>query len=813
MALAFAASGEARAASVYDQDFGSRGRVVSNMAMNDVPREGFVQGMNALPDGRFTVTFKGDWQLDKLKVLRFRADGDPDRSFGDGGVLEPGFGSISVPLPGGETLVGGEIGSGTPGQDIALRRYKQDGSLDRGFGRKGLFRFDFGAQDTLNQMVVTADGRIAIQANVFCHATQRICYDSTSDSDVLALLSGNGRLIRKASSPPASNGFGGITAADDGSLRAVFDNGPDVDVKRYRFVRIDRKLRVTTIRDLGSDPAWAGMKMLPGNAFYSFGENSMWSADLVKVKPGGELDPGFGTDGQAVCPVAATIGNPYEHQMAIDDDGRILVRGLSKECPMFRVLPSGQIDTSFGTDGVADLPGDEDVPLTWSIAPTRDGKVILARWDHESGHLIIQRLAENGSVDQGFGVTDLPVPQASADVAKAIVPVGKGVLVAGNSNCTGLPPATYKCVGFALAKLKANGSPDHHFGHAGKVTGNFMSVRAVAREGDGSFVIAGAKSPLSRSAGDSDPGFALARFSAAGRQDLSFGEDGVAQTRFADNIEQAAVNAIAIQRDGKILVTGEAISKRGGVAAYLPVARYQSDGSPDETFGSGGVKKLQLKGLELGSAIKSLANGQILVSGRSGPNAIVLRLKPNGTLDRAFGRGGVATPKLQARPRFGGQKVHYTPERSATSLLILPNGSLLAGAADGYGMQDGAVFMLKPNGRVDHHFGQAGVAYTGGLAPGALTAVKCGRVFVSGVYRKGFRSPRRFGVTRLRAGGAADRAFNRGRTVLPFGKTQPSWATAAARSQGRVVVAGAKDRAFTNEDFALAGFKGQKKCR
>src|SRR5205807_1340610 len=77
--------------------------------------------------------------------------------------------------------------------------------------------------------------------------------------------------------------------------------------------------------------------------------------------------------------------------------------------------------------------------------------------------------------------------------------------------------------------------------------------------------------------------FAVARYNPDGSLDASFGTGGLVTTDFASGSDFAS--AVTLQPDGKIVVAGTAYT---GTGSDFAVARYDADGSPDSTFGSGG---------------------------------------------------------------------------------------------------------------------------------------------------------------------------------------------------------------------------------
>jgi uncharacterized delta-60 repeat protein len=118
----------------------------------------------------------------------------------------------------------------------------------------------------------------------------------------------------------------------------------------------------------------------------------------------------------------------------------------------------------------------------------------------------------------------------------------------------------------------------------------------------------------------------------AGRLDTSFGSGGVVSVNFDSQI---LPGDIIQQTDGKILVSN----------AYFPfqVARFQTNGSLDPNFGSGGVTNPFAPNNNPSSAgaLALQSDGKIIVVAGGGS---LVRLNPDGSLDTHFGNGGLTTP-------------------------------------------------------------------------------------------------------------------------------------------------------------------------
>jgi uncharacterized delta-60 repeat protein len=184
---------------------------------------------------------------------------------------------------------------------------------------------------------------------------------------------------------------------------------------------------------------------------------------------------------------------------------------------------------------------------------------------------------------------------------------------------------------FAIsAAARANdGVLDVTCGTGGKVTVDVFgstsnAANAAAVQADGKIVVAGAVSDV---AGD----FALVRYDAGGSLDSSFGSGGIVRTDFSGRADLAL--ALAIQSDGKIVAAGFAVTSTSDFA----LARYNSDGSLDSSFGSGGkvTTDFFLRSDGVG-ALAIQGDGKIVAAGTAGnrcgqpvrPRAVQHRREP-----------------------------------------------------------------------------------------------------------------------------------------------------------------------------------------
>jgi uncharacterized delta-60 repeat protein len=312
----------------------------------------------------------------------------------------------------------------------------------------------------------------------------------------------------------------------------------------------------------------------------------------------GDLDPSFGIGGKVTTDFG-TIDDAISDKMAVQADGKPVAAGYANDGPardfaLARYTPSGTLDPAFGSGGTV----------------TTD---FYGYTDHAQGGLVVQ-------------------------------PDGK--LVAAGASFTFFTGGNYD---FALARYNPDGTPDSSFGTGGLVTtgisGGDDQAFAIALQPDGKLVAAGEAS------GD----FALARYNPDGTLDPSFNSSGLVTTDFAGGLDR--VEALAVQADGMLVAAGQAFS---GASLDFALARYHPDGTLDESFGSGGGKvTTDLAGGDDAGffTIAILAGGKLVAQGSgftgAGQDFTLARYNPNGTLDSAFGSGGKVTTDFAGGDDFG----------------------------------------------------------------------------------------------------------------------------------------------------------------
>ena len=299
------------------------------------------------------------------------------------------------------------------------------------------------------------------------------------------------------------------------------------------------------------------------------------------------------------------------------------------------------MDNTFGASGIVIADPSSSTDIAYAIVIQSDGKIIIAGTEELGANFdfALQRYNADGTIDNSFGTagnitTDI---NGGDDRVFSIALQADGKIVVAGISYNGLK------YDFAVARYNTNGTLDNTFGTTGKVITSISNADdkaySVVLQADGKIVVAG-----SCWNGLNDD-FAVARYNTNGTLDNTFGTSGIVKTD-VDNSDDFA-NSAALQSDGKIVVTGTSGFGNGDFI----VVRYNTDGTLDNSFGTSGKVITDFNGTDdEPSSVKINGNGKIFVGGFShiaGSNIdfAVASYNTNGTLDNTFGTGGkVTTP-------------------------------------------------------------------------------------------------------------------------------------------------------------------------
>jgi len=297
-------------------------------------------------------------------------------------------------------------------------------------------------------------------------------------------------------------------------------------------------------------------------------------------------------------------------------------------------------------------------------------------------------------------------------------------------------------------------------------------------QSDGKIVLAGFAS------NGKDTDFALVRLNADGTLDAKFGSEGKVLTPIGLSNDQGGFGAV-LQSDGKIVVVGHSDN---GTDSDVVVLRYNTDGSLDSSFGKDGIVTTDVGGHgELAYGVALQSDGKVVLVGGSNDgkqqDLLVARYDTDGSLDAKFGSGGIVTSNFGSGFSEG------------IGVVIQPDGSIVvSGASQPATDLDFALVRYSAEGTPDSGFGKGGILttdFSGGMDIGTRLVMQPedGKFIVTGYFSKGSDSD--YGMVRYNADGTLDGSFGTGGIVtLHQGDGEDQSLSIALLSDGKILVAG-----------------------
>jgi uncharacterized delta-60 repeat protein/LPXTG-motif cell wall-anchored protein len=356
----------------------------------------------------------------------------------------------------------------------------------------------------------------------------------------------------------------------------------------------------------------------------------------------------------------------------------------------------GTLDTTFGTSGIT-TTNITQYAFSNSAAVQVDGKIVVVGQHSPSGNggsFLIARYNANGTLDATFGTNGITVTSfGTSESAQSVVIQADGkILVAGYSDAVN----TFR--DFAVLRYNANGTLDTSFGTNGITTtnlGSYDTGYSMALQADGKILVAGQTGPFNAS------NFAIVRYAANGTLDTSFGTAGITTTDLG-GVDSAS--SMVVLPNGKILVAGRSFDASKDLFA---IVRYNTNGTLDTGFGAAGITTTSFDaGDGVGNSMTLQADGKIIVAGGIwlGNRWIIAMARHNtdGTLDTSFGTAGTTTTDLNA------------DSIGSAVAVQLDGKIIVAGNFDATGTwdYDFALYRYNANGSLDTTFDTDGLITT-----------------------------------------------------------------------------------------------------
>ena len=420
-------------------------------------------------------------------------------------------------------------------------------------------------------------------------------------------------------------------------------------------------------------------------------------AGSTSIPADGDLDPTFGKGG--VVMTDFNNSTDIANAVALQPDGKLVTAGTTyinndytnEDFAIARYNTDGSLDASFGNNGkvTTDFPGLAAVISAVVIQP--DGKIVVAGGAFPlfvfAGDFKVARYNPNGSLDTSFGNGGIvtTVFPGNGSYAFALALQSDGKIIAAGTDYVDVHPGDMSDTDFALARYNPDGSLDTSFGNGGTVTTDFFGAEddaaSVLIQPDGKIVAVGSSNSLF-----DYYDFAVVRYLANGALDTAFGTGGKVRVDFG-NEDLDAANAAALQSDGKIVAAGTTVFDFG-VQQDFALARFNSDGTLDTTFGTGGLVLIDFGSFaQSANAVLVQPDAKIVTIGYPDTESddsdfLLARCNPNGSLDPTFGVGG------KVRTSLGDLN------SGANAGVLQPDGKIVAAGFNPTNNQSGVEFAL-----------------------------------------------------------------------------------------------------------------------
>jgi uncharacterized delta-60 repeat protein len=383
------------------------------------------------PDGRIVVAGYTELSGDRdFLIARFHPDLSLDTTFGGTGWVTTNFDrddeawGVAVQTDGKIVAVGFAVNNGAGTQkSLAIARYLPDGSLDPDFAGGGaiMYFMPSSAAEELRGVALQPDGKIvavgfhegfgprqllvarflkdgSLDPSFDTDGTATPVIGDVSVGSDVAIARDGGIVVSATGTFTGNNDLVAARFLPDGTLDTNF-NSPDGWVQT----------------DIANPDDDATAVVVDANGNVTVSGTSSADISIVRYRPDGTLDGGFGTGGIKIHDIGTDAG----HDVALDDAGNVVVvgEGGTTDFALTRFTPSGSLDLSVTKDI-------DNVDRSFALAIRPDGKLLLAGTSNASGFAFLTLARFNADGTQDCGELFL---NPFGDSASGFVPVGSCV--------------------------------------------------------------------------------------------------------------------------------------------------------------------------------------------------------------------------------------------------------------------------------------------------------------------------------------------------------------------------------------------------
>jgi len=664
---------------------------------------------------------------------------------------------------------------------------QMSGDLDTTFGTNGKVSTNFGQGDfTINSQIIQSDGKILLcgqidNSSVYYGFIIRLNTDGSLDST----FNTNGKTINET-----IEGFDKISLQADGKIVVGGNKNSDVALARYNSNgtldttfdtdgMIYSTTNATSYRGFIDLDIQTDGKIVVLSEFYSGSQDYR----VLRYESNGALDTTFGNNGSTTT----DIGNvEFPKSIVIQADGKILVGGTtfgsSFENPFVaRYSTTGLLDNTFNSNGkrIYTLTGATYNKMS-NLAVQADGKILFycKSTISSSPKILLVRLNSNSAFDTTFDTDGIAIATSPANFngvkAKLRIQADGKYTLFTTTQSTVNNASNNDILGM---RFNTSGTLDTTFDTDGILTLAYFSLN----DNFGDFNCVGSSIILSGNTQETVllGEIAVAKLTSTASFDTTFDTDGKLFFTFPYGGGDST-NTSEIQSDGKIIVAGKSYFN---YKEFYTVARYNTNGSIDTTFGSNGLVIINTQNYDTVNDIAIDTNGKIIVAGGN-TYAVLLRLNSNGSLDTTFGTNGFAS---------------FTSGFSSVyDVKVLSSGKILVAGYDSYtiGTSYSGNYLLarlNSNGTLDSTFGTNGISNLGSTTADQEVLYKIevqpdGKIVATGTINNG--SDLDIVIYRYNSNGTFDTTFN-GNGSSTFGSIGSDRPTGLAlQNDGKILVLG-----------------------
>lgn len=422
---------------------------------------------------------------------------------------------------------------------------------------------------------------------------------------------------------------------------------------------------------------------------------------------------GFGNQGTVLTPFTGSLDDAAR-SLLVQSNGMLVAAGASNgSVSLARYTRSGTLDPTFGSRGKISTTLPDSSVNSVSAALEADQNILVVASLTESvsdvSSVVLARYTPSGQLDPDFGIAGVvPVLAGLTSNSYAAALPGGQIVVAGALDNSNTSST------FVVEEYQANGALNTSFGTNGRVStvvGPSGYLDGIAVQGN-DIIVSGGATNLTTSKSE----MVLARYTAAGVLDATFGTAGLASYPLDGN---ARAYGVAVAPNDSVFVVGTAFSSTPSPSNTAFITQLSANGTIDSAYGAGGM--VNVKNLQ-GTSITIQSNGEAVVAGTASGTAgygiftrsSAARFTTSGAPDATFGTAGVVTSAFTASDAI--TAVALQPTSAGTRIVI---------AGSGFDPATGSDFLLArytTTGVVDTSFGSAGSQTADFAGPVAASA-------------------------------------------------------------------------------------------